>query len=771
MPDLRGWLLDVYADSSEGVVVWLLGEDGTRHRLRQAFPVTCYATGPAPRLRQLWQFLRRRSPPVALARTTRRDLFAGDRDVLAATVAHPAHLPPLFATIRRRFPDLDTYDFDIPLPLRYTAVTHAFPLALCEVSVDDNGRIATITPLDAPGDIVVDPPPLRVLTLFPDANPHHTAVTAIQVGEGQRVWMLPLHPRRALLIQLQATFRRYDPDVVVTRWGDTWLFPLLLDSAAKPGAAGFNPNRDDRPVRRRQAGSHFTYGQVVYRGQQVHLYGRLHIDQHNAVIAKGDGAYGLAGVLEQARVTGLPIQEVARKSPGAGITALQIVVALRQGILVPDQKQQSERFKSAAELLRADRGGLVYQPLTGLHRNVAEIDFVSMYPSIMVAFNISPETVGRGDEDTVRVPGLALTVAQTQDGLVPQALRPLLAKRVAIKGMLARMNRRDCRYAPLQAQAAALKWLLVVCFGYLGYRNARFGRIEGHEAVTAYGREALLRAKETAEVRGYRVLHMYVDGLWVQRIDETERPLTHDELTDLLAAVTAATGLPIALEGIYNWIAFLPSRQDARVPVANRYFGAFTDGSLKLRGIAARRHDTPPWVARVQTAVLETMARVPPGRPLSDALPQMQVIVRRELEALCNGRVPLPDLLVTQRLSREPDAYKTPSPAARAAAQLAAIGKARRPGQQIRLLYLRGGDVHAWDAPLPTDIAARLDDGRYRDLLLRALVDVVTVIGVDPDRATAYLTRDSYQLPLPLDGVGDGYEGMRNGRYVPPSAY
>jgi DNA polymerase II len=56
----------------------------------------------------------------------------------------------------------------------------------------------------------------------------------------------------------------------------------------------------------------------------------------------------------------------------------------------------------------------------------------------------------------------------------------------------------------------------VTCFGYLGYKNARFGRIEAHEAVTAYGREALLRAKEAAEDMGFTVLHMYVDGLWVQ---------------------------------------------------------------------------------------------------------------------------------------------------------------------------------------------------------------------------------------------------------------
>ena len=37
-----------------------------------------------------------------------------------------------------------------------------------------------------------------------------------------------------------------------------------------------------------------------------------------------------------------------------------------------------------------------------------------------------------------------------------------------------------------------LKWLLVTSFGYMGFNKARFGRIECHESITAYGREAML---------------------------------------------------------------------------------------------------------------------------------------------------------------------------------------------------------------------------------------------------------------------------------------
>ena len=95
------------------------------------------------------------------------------------------------------------------------------------------------------------------------------------------------------------------------------------------------------------------------------------------------GEYGLEGAMEQARVTGIGVQEMARKSPGAGITAMQMLTALRNNIMVPVQKQQVEGTKTLSELIRADHGGLIYQPLIGLHGNVAQIDFSSMYPAIM----------------------------------------------------------------------------------------------------------------------------------------------------------------------------------------------------------------------------------------------------------------------------------------------------------------------------------------------------------------------------------------------------
>src|SRR5438128_2460845 len=53
-------------------------------------------------------------------------------------------------------------------------------------------------------------------------------------------------------------------------------------------------------------------------------------------------------------------------------------------------------------------------------------------------------------------------------------------------------------------------------FGYQGYKNARFGRIECHEAINAFARNILVRTMEIAESHGYEVVHGIVDSVWLR---------------------------------------------------------------------------------------------------------------------------------------------------------------------------------------------------------------------------------------------------------------
>jgi DNA polymerase-2 len=92
---------------------------------------------------------------------------------------------------------------------------------------------------------------------------------------------------------------------------------------------------------------------------------------------------------------------------------------------------------------------------------VAEIDFTSMYPAVIINGNISPE---------VPLPD-GLKPASSVLGIVPLTLKPLYEKRVLIKEKLLHFPEKSAPLAKsYTARASALKWLLVVCFGFLGIK-------------------------------------------------------------------------------------------------------------------------------------------------------------------------------------------------------------------------------------------------------------------------------------------------------------
>src|SRR5207302_800329 len=85
------------------------------------------------------------------------------------------------------------------------------------------------------------------------------------------------------------------------------------------------------------------------------------------------------------------------------------------------------------------------------------------------------------------------------------------------------------------------------------------------------------------------------DSVWLKRAGATRT-----DYEALARGIVEATGLPIAVEGVYRWIAFVPSRTHPLVGVPNRYFGVFEDGTEKVRGLELRRGDAPPIVAAMQ---------------------------------------------------------------------------------------------------------------------------------------------------------------------------
>ncbi|GAF87806.1 unnamed protein product, partial [marine sediment metagenome] len=124
----------------------------------------------------------------------------------------------------------------------------------------------------------------------------------------------------------------------------------------------------------------------------------------------------------------------------------------------------------------------------------------------------------------------------------------------------------------------ALKWVLVVSFGYLGFKNARFGKIEAHQTVCAFAREFLMRSAEVAEEHGCKIIHGIVDSIWLK--DTKNRPPEEFEKVtkEVAEEITKSVGIPMSWDGRYNVIVFLPSRAEPDIPALSHYWGIKSNG-------------------------------------------------------------------------------------------------------------------------------------------------------------------------------------------------
>jgi DNA polymerase-2 len=478
--------------------------------------------------------------------------------------------------------------------------------------------------------------------------------------------------------------------------------------------------------------SYFSYGRVVYQAPSYPFFGRWHLDSKNSFILTETR---LAGLMELSRLSKVPVQKMARTSPGSAISMMQLDRALSDGILIPWKKGEPERWKTAWDLLVADKGGLVYQPITGLYENVAEIDFASMYPAMMVRHNISPETVDCACCLDNAAPEIGYSTCRRRDGLVTRTLRPILARRQGLKRL--RNGATGLARERYDHRQTALKWILVTCFGYLGYKNARFGRIEAHETVTAYAREKLLTARALAEDRGFRVLHMIVDSLWLMKPGTTEV-----EVQDLCRVIREAVGIEINLEGIYKWVSFLPSRVDPNVSVANRYLGVFRNGVQKVRGIDLRRSDTPPLVAEAQQRMVDALAEADDLRGFAARIPRILEVLAEYAWRLREGQVRLEELVIKRTVSKEADEYKTNSQIGLASRQMAACGVSVHPGERVRYVVsdADAGDVEGRVRALPLLTPdTPYDTEKYLELLCRAAETLLWHHGYDCRRLRDFL--------------------------------
>lgn len=685
MNRVEGWILDLYPKDG-CMIVWLKTRDGRLVRLIDAWRQYVYASGEENDLINLANQLRieglsfedkfvkpEDEKPSLVLKIPVRNIWEAER-FAEKILAHGRY---------RRY---ELYNVDVKPSQLYLYEKRIYPFGYVKATTNQDRINWELQ--DSLESVNYEIPPLREINLstsiqkkgrLPSRN---DPVENITITSGSETLCSSGNDEQKKLLWLVEELEALDPDVVYTTDGDRFLFPYLAYRAMVNGIADMLVlGREPSPlhISPDKGQSYMSYGQAYYRPIPTRLFGRLHIDRENSLLYKD---CGLIGIIEVARLCRIPVQRAASTTIGTSMTSAQFYQATLQDILIPWRKTNVEEPKTANELLIADRGGFYYEPIVGLHESVGELDFTSLYPTIMLKKNLSGETVRCKCclNSKSRVPELGYNICEKKTGIVPRSLKLLLEKRRRYKEL--KTHTTDPRLRAIyEMRQAALKWTLVCAFGYLGFKNARFGRIDAHIATCAFARQILKETVHLAESKGFKLIHGIVDSLWLKKEDATE-----EDYLRLRAEVEEATGFEISFEGIYRWIVFLPSKIRRNVPVLNRYYGVFRNGKLKDRGIATRRHDTPPIIDRCIREILQVLAEAKGAEEFYARLPSIYELVQKYVHLLKSGDVSLEELVIRKHLSKNSGEYRHMVLQAIAANQLAKEGVTLNAGESVRYI-------------------------------------------------------------------------------------
>ena len=237
------------------------------------------------------------------------------------------------------------------------------------------------------------------------------------------------------------------------------------------------------------------------------------------------------------------------------------------------------------------------------------------------------------------------------------------------------------------------------------------------------------KAAAIAEARGFKLVHGIVDSMWLRK-----RNATDHEYQELCEQIERSLDLPISFEGRYKWIVFLNSRINPRIPVLNRYYGVFSDGKLKVRGIDLRRHDTAEIIRRCQSDMLAVLSQANNSHEFRMLIPKALTVMKRYAMLLRNGRVPIEDLIIEKRLSKAPEEYDNQVEQAIAAVHLAEEGGSIHAGQSINYLITSSRSRISENRTLPVELTnenTRYDSERYVELLLSSAMNLLLPLGYD----------------------------------------
>ena len=451
-----------------------------------------------------------------------------------------------------------------------------------------------------------------------------------------------------LIERFKVHIKDYDPDFLVGYYSDGFDFPQIIDRAKKYKIS-LDLGKDKGNINFAESGKikSAKIGGIVhldiYKFISKIMAGSLNLDSYslgsvsNAILGenklqmdfvdinqawdKGDvrgicdynlqdsrltlrlAERILPNLIEIAKIVGINIFDVCRVSYGQLVESYLIKRAKEFNVLIPN-KPSGDII--AMRRVHTYQGGFVMEPKPGLYENLVVLDFMSLYPSIIVSKNISPSSLnynkGYKSPDIVDESGRKVNYYfDEKEDFIPSVIRELIVRKQRIKEII-KENKDD---NVLMARSYGLKTIANSSYGYYAFFGARWYSKECASSITAFGREFVQDVIKKAEKFGLDVIYADTDG-FAARLGNRSK----DDVLKFLGKLNKELPglMELELEDFYKSGIFV-SKKGKLGGAKKKYALINENGKMKIIGFETIRRDWSLIARQTQRKVLEIVLK------------------------------------------------------------------------------------------------------------------------------------------------------------------
>lgn len=428
-----------------------------------------------------------------------------------------------------------------------------------------------------------------------------------------------------------------------------------------------------------------------------------------------------------ARIGRMPVDDIARMGVSQWIRSLLYYEHRRMNALIPRQKELTKRTPDevAAEAVIKDkkfRGGLVIEPVGGVHFDVTVMDFASLYPSIIKVRNLSYETVRcpHTECQANKIPQTNHWVCSKKNGITAMIIGSLRDLRVNYYKALSKsstLTEEERQQYVVVTQA--LKVILNASYGVMGAEIFPLYFLPAAETTTAIGRHIIQGTSKMCENAGIKVLYGDTDSLFLKEP-------TADQIRMVIEAAKRDHGVDLEVDKEYRYCVLSNLKKN--------YFGVTKFGKVDVKGLTGKKSHTPPFIKKLFEEIIAVLSRVQSTTEFEQARKEISSKIADSGRRLEAREIPVDELAFNMTMNKASSEYTKTVPQHVRAAKLLESEEGREIKRGETISYVKT-KTKMGVKPVSMARADEVDPSKYLEFMESTLGQVTSPMGLDFEEA------------------------------------